>query len=46
MKKSELIGKLIAIEKEMKQDRTITMNYIHYLEEQKRLVEIGDIELK
>lgn len=48
MKKSELIQQMINIQKERKRidgGSTITMDYIHYLEEQKRLVEIGDIEL-
>jgi len=45
MKKSELIRSLIKIEKEVGEKRTITMNYINYLEEQLRLLETGDIEL-
>lgn len=45
MKKSELIKQMIEIEKEIKQDRTITMNYIEYLKMQKMLVETGDIEI-
>jgi len=45
MKKSELIQKLIDIEKENKEKATITMDYIWYLEKQKKLVKIGDIEL-
>ncbi len=46
MKKSELIQKLIEIEKEKNEKSTITMDYISYLKMQKRLVETGDIELK
>jgi len=47
MKKSEFIQKLIEIEKEQnpKENETITMPYIYYLEKLKRLVEIGDVEL-
>ena len=45
MKKSEMIGKLIEIEKEEEEKTTITMDYIHYLEKIKRLVEQGDVEL-
>ena len=46
MKKSQFIQKMIDVEKELKQNRTITMDYIEYLKEQKRLVEIGDVELE
>jgi len=46
MKKSEFLQRLIEIEKEKKENTTITMPYINYLEEQKKLVEIGDVELK
>lgn len=46
MKKSEMIGQLIEIEKETQEETTITMNYIHYLEKLKRLLEIGDVDLK
>ena len=48
MKKSEMIGKLIEIEKEQdpKEATTITMNYVYYLKKLKRLVEVGDVELK
>jgi len=46
MKKSEIIQKLINIEKEKGEKMTITLDYINYLEEQKKLIEIGDIEIK
>jgi len=47
MKKSELIQKLIEIEKKQGNEKaTITMNYIYYLEKLKKLVEVGDIELE
>jgi len=46
MKKSELIQKLIEIEKEQGENATITMNYIHYLKKLKKLIEVGDIELE
>ena len=48
MKKSELIQKIVNIEKEKdpEQKTTISMGYIHYLEEIKKLVEVGDIDLK
>lgn len=46
MRKSEVIGKLIEIEKEQIEKARITMDYIHYLEKIKRLVEMGDCELK
>jgi len=46
MKKSEMLKKLIEIEKEKNKHTTITMNYIDYLEEQVKLIEIGDIDLK
>lgn len=48
MRKSEFIQKMIDIKKEIEKKEgssTITMNYIHYLEEQKMLVEIGNIEI-
>ena len=45
MKKSEFIQQLIDIEKESEEKATITLSYIQYLETQKRLVEVGDIEL-
>ena len=45
MKKSELIEKLIELEKEQKGKTKITMDYIHYLQKLKRLVQIGDVEL-
>ena len=46
MKKSEIIQKLINIEKEKGEKMTITLDYINYLESQKKLIEIGDIEIK
>lgn len=49
MKKSEFIQKLINIETEKRKKEgrtTITMDYIDYLEQQKALIEIGDIELR
>lgn len=46
MKKSELIQKLIEIEEEQWGVKTITMNYIAYLQMQKKLVEKGDVELE
>lgn len=45
MKKSELINKLIEIEKESKEDAKITMSFLHYLKMKKLLLEIGDIEI-
>lgn len=48
MKKSEVIQNLINIEKEIdpKKESTITMGYIHYLKQIKKLIEVGDIEIK
>ena len=46
MKKSELIQELIKIEEAKGENITITMNYIDYLKKLKKLIEIGDVELK
>ena len=46
MKKSEIIQKLIEIERERGENTTITMNYIDYLKKLKKLIEIGDVELE
>jgi len=46
MKKSEFIGKLIEIEESKNENATITLSYISYLKQQKRLVEVGDVELE
>ena len=46
MKKSELIQKLIDIEKLTNKETKITKGYIPYLEEQKDLVIKGDVELE
>lgn len=48
MKKSELIQQIIEIEKEKnpKENETITMGYINYLKKIKKLIEVGDIEIK
>lgn len=45
MKKSEFIQKMIEIEEEKGDEATITLNYVQHLKQQKRLVEIGDVEL-
>ena len=46
MRKSELIQKMIKIEEQSEFRSKITMDYLAYLQMQKRLVEIGDVELK
>jgi hypothetical protein len=48
MKKSEMIQMLIEIEESDVKNigTTITMNYIEWLKIQKRLIEIGDVEIK
>jgi len=48
MKKSEIFEKLIEIEKKQDPDekQTITMGYVYYLRKLKKLVEVGDIEVK
>ena len=47
MKRSEMMQKMIDIlNTTEKRNTTITMNYLEYLKEQKRLVEEGDIDLK
>ena len=45
MKKSEMIKKLIKIEKQSGEKTTISMPYIYYLEKQVRLLEIGNVEM-
>ena len=46
MKKSELIQKLIEIEREKGENATITLNYIDYLEKIKKFIQEGDKELE
>jgi len=45
MKISEFIQKIIDIEKERGEKATITMNYIDYLKEKKKIIEMEDKEL-
>ncbi len=45
MRKSELIQQVIEIEMEKNENWTISMPYIQYLKIQKRLLELGDVEL-
>jgi len=46
MKLSEYIQKLIEIEEQKDSNVTITMSYLDYLEEKKKLIEREDVELK